>query len=143
MTPFHREMRALTDSARLSGLRSFDVVFFHDVPGDTVYRDEGLKDGVSLDVALAPFRDAGILVVGDAGAARGRLDRNRVARTGALLDNLRRRSPNVAWLNPMPRTRWPGSTAGEIASLEGVSMYPFDALGLIAAVDTLRGITTA
>lgn len=45
----------------------------------------------------------------------------------------------VAWLNPMPRHRWAGTTAARIAALPGLAMAELCQDGLIEAVDCLRG----
>ena len=39
----------------------------------------------------------------------------------------------------MPRARWKGTSAADIAKLKAVAMYPFTDDGLIQAVDFLRG----
>jgi hypothetical protein len=47
------------------------------------------------------------------------------------------RTPLLGWLNPMPRSRWHGSSAEIIAGL--VPMYTMSADDLSAAIDQLRG----
>ena len=58
-----------------------------------------------------------ILIFSDGGAARGHFDRERLALTADFLEKLNRRVRRVAWLNPMPRTRWTATTAEAIARL--------------------------
>jgi hypothetical protein len=43
----------------------------------------------------------------------------------------------LAWLNPVPARRWPGTTAQLIGAI--VRMYPMDEDGFSNAVDVLRG----
>ena len=85
---------------------------------------------------LHPERSAA-LIFSDAGAARGDLELERVRTTVAFLDALRARVRNVAWLNPMPRVRWDGTTAGEVAQL--VPMFELSRRGLYGAIGVLRG----
>lgn len=139
MVPFRYATAALVEAAQHAGLARVDVRYFHDVPVDVVFHDRALLKPVALEDAVAPFTDAGILVYGDAGAARGGMDPVRVERTSRLLDVLRRVTPAVAWLNPVPRHRWAGTTAERIRAECGVPMFELDRDGLLAAVDELRG----
>ena len=78
-----------------------------------------------------------VRVVSDGGAARGyrRLERIR-ATTGFLL-KLRRATNLIAWLNPMPRDRWEGSSADIMANI--IPMFQMDDDGLSNAIDVVRG----
>jgi uncharacterized protein with von Willebrand factor type A (vWA) domain len=78
-----------------------------------------------------------VLVISDAGAAKGYLNKGRVAATGFIqnkdgqyeLDNnsffskLLSLTKDVVWLNPMPRNRWKGTSAELIAQMPAVKMY--------------------
>jgi uncharacterized protein with von Willebrand factor type A (vWA) domain len=77
-------------------------------------------------------------VVSDAGSARGALNRRRALQTADFLDEARRLFPAAVWLNPMPRRRWAGTTAGLIAD-GPVPMLPVDTPHLLRAIDILRG----
>ena len=52
---------------------------------------------------------------------------------------LGRQTSLVAWLNPMPRDRWSGTSARIVAGL--VPMFPLEPEGLGHAVDVLRGLS--
>jgi adenosylhomocysteine nucleosidase len=58
-------------------------------------------------------------------------DPERIAKARSLF-------PTAVWLNPMPRSRWAGTTAGLIAD-GPVPMLPLDAAHLLRAIDILRG----
>jgi uncharacterized protein with von Willebrand factor type A (vWA) domain len=139
MIPFRRLTRPLLESALQGGLARVEVGWFHDVPGAVLYSDSALSQPVKLEQLAAPFRDAGVLIVSDAGAARGRLDPVRVRATAEALRRLRAFSQNVAWLNPTPGARWSRSTADEIVRKTAVPMFPLTRRGLDAAVEVLRG----
>jgi uncharacterized protein len=141
MVPFGYVTRALMDTARHAGLARVDIGYFHDVPVGVVFADPARLAPVTLEEMTAPFVDAGVLIYSDAGAARGALDRVRVEHTRRLLDLLRRYTPAIAWLNPVPRERWAGTTAEAIRERCDSPMFPFDRLGLLAAVDVMRGRT--
>ena len=70
---------------------------------------------------------------------RGYRRPGRVRATGEFLAQLRRHTSLVAWLNPMPRDRWSGTSARILAGL--VPMFPMEPEGLGYAVDVLRGLS--
>ncbi|KPM55991.1 hypothetical protein ACG83_12400 [Frankia sp. R43] len=113
------------------------------LPNGAVYADpaltrpERLADLLDLDDAAAGG-PTGAVVIGDAGAARGRYDPVRLLDTIALLKALRERCGRLVWLNPTPVGRWAGSTAGRVS--RHVPMFPLATkAGLDTAVEALRG----
>jgi uncharacterized protein len=143
MAPFRGVIAPLLSSAQTVGFARTGVYYFHDIPETTVFAKPWLGDPVALAAACNPFHAAGILIVSDAGAARGNRDAARVARTVAALDCLRSFSPHLAWLNPMPQFRWARTSAAEIRQQCRVAMFPLDRPGLDRAVDVLRGRRSA
>jgi uncharacterized protein with von Willebrand factor type A (vWA) domain len=110
--------------------------------GGRVYDDPGLTRPRPLDRVLEAVTGAtAVLVISDAGAARGKFDIIRLLDTVALLKAVRAEGARVAWLNPVPTRRWPRSTAGQVARY--VPMFPFTRPGLDGAVDALRGAPTS
>ena len=139
MTPFHRFTRDLVDTAREdSTIQQVDVVYFHNVPAASVFRDAYLTEPLPLLQALAGCTpDSSVLLVSDAGAARGYRSMSRIRATAEFLSELKRHTKFIAWLNPMPQPRWASTSAQFIARL--VSMFQMDQDGLSNAVDILRG----
>ena len=94
------------------------------------------------DVALYTRHPTGaLLIVSDAGAARGRINRRRVAASRRFIAEAQNTWSPVAWINPMPKARWTSSASSAIAGIPGVQMSELTDDGLIAAVDFLRGKT--
>lgn len=143
MAPFRAVIAPLLSSAQTVGFARSSVYYFHDIPESNVFAKPWLSDPVPLLSACHAFRGAGILIVSDAGAARGNRDAMRVSRTVEALDSLRTFSPHLAWLNPMPQFRWARSSAAEIRHKGRVAMFALDRPGLDRAVDVLRGRRTA
>lgn len=139
MVPFHRFTRDLVETAgRESSIGQVDVAYFHNVPPHSVFRDPHLTEPIPLDRALGGCTpDSSILVVSDAGAARGYRDLRRIRSCTEFLVGLQRLTTLIAWLNPMPQHRWSGTTAELIAYL--VPMFQMDPDGFSHAVDVLRG----
>ena len=140
MVPFRFVTARLMKRARQSGLARAVVRYFHDVPGPTLYEDLGRRNPLIRDEVLAPFTDAGILIYSDAGAARGHSDRVRLEKTLEAVEYLRRYSSSIAWLNPVPESRWPRSTAGAIERSADIPMLALTRAGLHRAIDVLRGM---
>lgn len=93
---------------------------------------------VALDDLLTDCTsESSLLVVSDAGAARGGRDQARFRATARFLVRIKQRTTLVVWLNPVPRERWPGTTAQLIGAV--VRIYPMDEDGFSNAVDILRG----
>jgi uncharacterized protein with von Willebrand factor type A (vWA) domain len=82
---------------------------------------------------------AGLLVVSDAGSARGYLNRRRALQTAAFLAEARRLFPTIVWLNPMPRARWAGTTAALVADRPASACCHSTAPTCCAPIDILRG----
>ena len=74
-------------------------------------------------------------LVGTTGQTPGK----RVAGTREFLHSVRGQWNMLAWLNPMPRRRWAGTSAQRIALDPGCTMFEFSEDGLTCAVDALRG----
>jgi len=140
MTPFHRFTRDLIETAQQqeSGLAAVELFYFHNIFAERLFHDPQRTMAEPLDVALAGCdAETSVLIVSDAGAARGRRSRERIRLTARALAEVQRRTPLLAWLNPMPRDRWRSSSAEIIAGL--APMYTLSADELSAAIDQLRG----
>jgi hypothetical protein len=144
MVPFHALARRLVETAARGGrLGRTGVLYFHNWPADCLYLDSALVEAQGLDALISKIhRDRTVLLVfSDAGGARGHFDRERVSRTRDFLCRLQGNVRRIAWLNPMPRQRWQGTTAGAIAEL--VPMFETTRRGMDDAIDVLRGRHTS
>jgi hypothetical protein len=142
MTPLHRLTRDLVESALSeSNLQAVESYYFHNVPDESVYGDPHLTERIAVAQALQQCTsESSVLIVSDAGAARGARQMARVRATAHFLAALKEHTLLVAWLNPMPRARWANSSAQLIAGL--VPMFPMEPDGLSNAIDRLRGQST-
>jgi hypothetical protein len=142
MTPFHRFSRDLVETVSdESDLQrsNIQVFYFHNVPATSVYKDLYLTEPIELKTVLSSLDyDTSVLIVSDAGAARGYRKLERIRATTSFLFQLKRHTNQIAWLNPMPKERWIGSSAEIIENL--VAMYQMDKDGLDNAIAILRGL---
>jgi uncharacterized protein len=103
-----------------------------------LFSDPLLAEPVELtDLVEQSGAGTGVIVVSDAGAARGGVDPARNLSCVGFARALREDGRPLVWLNPMPARCWRGTSAGELA--RHVAMLPLDLAGLHRAVDVLRG----
>lgn len=138
MDPWRPFLATLAESQPLGRLARAELRYFSNQPRRQLYATPSLTQPESRDDVLRRHAGAALLVVSDAGSARGALNRRRAIQTADFLDEARRLFPTAVWLNPMPRQRWAGTTAGLIAD-GPVPMLPVDAPHLLRAIDILRG----
>ncbi len=139
MIPFHELSRRLAETAAQGGrLAKADVYYFHNCSDKYIYQDPSCCEAKLLTDIIANYSSsAGVLIFSDAGAARGGWNQERIDLTQQFLQQLKQRVRYVAWLNPMPKSRWDSTSAGEIASL--VPMFELSRQGLQGAISVLRG----
>ena len=139
MVPFHRLSRDLVETAREdANLERFDVFYFYNVPQEFLYRDEHLTEPIALAEVLGVIDDeTSVVMVSDAGAARGRREKERILATMRFLRGVRSRTAAVGWLNPMPRERWNRSSAEILAEVLPMSVMDRDGFGQM--VEKLMG----
>lgn len=142
MMPLHQFTREVVETALYESdlpEGQVTVCYFQNVPADYVYQDVFLTQPVELAAVLAACdNNTSVLIVSDAGAARGYRRLERIRATVRFLMRLRRTTQLCAWLNPMPVERWEGNSAEMIANL--VAMFQMDDDGLSNAIDVVRGL---
>ena len=119
MAPFGPFVERLENSIRRGGLLGkVETFFFHDCPESFLFETPKLANPFPLDNILDDrLSSRSVLIVSDAGAARGFFDKMRILNTGRFLKKLFGHAHRLAWLNPVPRSRWKGSSAEKIAGL--------------------------
>jgi uncharacterized protein len=140
MEPFSIILEAFVESILRSGLnRQTRIFYFHDCPEGYLFESPKQVGARLLDDDVLPNYCKGnsVLILSDAGAARGRYDSERVECSKKFLKRLSDYTYLYSWLNPMPVKRWIGTTADDIRFL--VPMYHLDREGVNDAVNILRG----
>ncbi len=140
MVPFHRLSHRLAETSQQAGrLGKASIYYFHNCPLEYLYHDPNHQEA-ELITHILPRLDAKwtvALIFSDAGALRGGFSHKRIKLTAAFLEQLRQQVRYLAWLNPLPHSRWAGTTAAEIARL--VPMIELSRQGVQQAIDVLRG----
>lgn len=103
-----------------------------------LYRDLDLTEPVPLTNVLREHATShAVVIISDAGAARGHYIPERVVESLGFAKALRVARAAHVWLNPLPRERWRATSAAELARY--VPMFPLDLEGTHHAVNVLRG----
>lgn len=145
MVPFTPLVEVLVSSIQRGGLLGrVSCLYFHDCPEAFLYTQPTLMDAHPFERILEEqIRGNSVLIVSDAGAARGSYDAQRLQATQAFLKTLNLYTYRYAWLNPVPSVRWmpgmetPETTAKNIARC--APMFPITHNGLNDIVNVLRG----
>lgn len=138
MLPWQRMNGLLAASLQAGLLAHTRMLYFDNDPREALFDTELRTGRHAFEVALREEAGCAALIVGDAGAARGRVDRDRVVGMRDFLRCARASWPQLAWLNPMPRRRWLASSAGRLALDPSCAMFEFDDAGLARAIHKLR-----
>ncbi|MDJ0517348.1 MAG: SUMF1/EgtB/PvdO family nonheme iron enzyme [Trichodesmium sp. MO_231.B1] len=114
MMPFNPFCRQIINS-----WQEANIYYFDNVPRIRAYTDPDFSEKKSLKTILAGLvkEETLVLILSDGGAARGRFVSERVEKTENFLKFLSRKVERVAWLNPLPRQKWRGTSAEEISAI--------------------------
>lgn len=140
MIPFHALAHRLVETALRGGrLGKTSIYYFHNCPIEYLFQTPIHQGAERIQDILLRLRNerTGVLVFSDAGAARGGSNTERFDMTSVFLNEFKQHFRYMAWLNPMPHSRWLGTTAGQIMQL--VPMFEMNCRGLDDAISLLRG----
>ena len=140
MVPFHGLTQRFLDTALQAGrLGSTNRYYFYNCPTDYLYKDLYCLEAEPIELLLnhRVSKRTVVMILSDAGAARGGFNQHRLVATKHFLERLNGRVRYVVWLNPMPQSRWIHTTASEIA--QQVPMLEVSRAGFQRAINILRG----
>jgi uncharacterized protein with von Willebrand factor type A (vWA) domain len=140
MAPWRPFLDALAQSLHLSRVQGAELWYFVNVPRRSLFATPALTDAKPAKDVFGRYAGGAMLVVGDAGASRGFLNRTRVAQSRSFLAEANRRMRSVVWVNPMPPARWEDTSAAALAAAGGATFLSLDFASMIRGVDVLRGV---
>jgi uncharacterized protein with von Willebrand factor type A (vWA) domain len=139
MLPF----KVLSDSLLRSALQTGCLIpancyYFSNLPYGELFADPDFNDGIDLGKVSQNWQvdQTVIFIISDGGAGRNKLTPQRVRETKQLLQQWQKQVKNIIWLNPLPKSRWWGNSAGEIAKF--IDMFPLDRQGFQAAINKVK-----
>jgi len=140
MVAFHTLAQQLIRTVQQEGYRRhIQVCYFHDVPKKHLFLNRARTMAIQKEKLLQQVsaKQTRVLIFSDAGAARGKMELARIDDTWDFVDELLPKIRQMVWLNPVPRKRWEGTTAEEIAAI--TPMFEINQQGFRAAIRHLRG----
>lgn len=145
MAPWLPLVTALSRSLAYGRLKSAELWLFSNWPRVSLFRTPNLTEPAPIDTVLRDNAGAALLIVSDAGAARGSFDRRRFESADAFLRHDCRQHDlrPIVWINPVPRPFWEKSTAEALHRRGHAVFLPLDDPSLIRAIDVLRGAKAA
>ncbi len=116
-----------------------DRYFFYNIPHDVVFKNREHTKIETVKNFLSKYKNKSsiIIIVSDAGAARGNNSNKRVRITMRFLYKLSTINKNVVWLNPMPKERWRNTSAERISRF--VPMFNVEINNFKKIVSALKG----
>ncbi|MFL6336587.1 MAG: VWA domain-containing protein [Pyrinomonadaceae bacterium] len=140
MQPWEEFSRTLVESLRRGRLGEAHVYYFHNSPHERLYESATLSDPVTLKEALVRHESSTLMLVSDAGAARGARNAERAEEAAEFWRRVREQWQPAVWMNPMPSSRWERTTAEAVSKLTRLKMLELNEERLVTAVDILRGL---
>lgn len=114
MVAFEQLAEHLVASLRESlGKEAVTALYFNNVPqAEYLYHADGYRVNAPWQSKKRPDL---ILVISDAGAAKGNQHKERIEASRKALNEMQASGATVLWLNPMPQARWLSSSALALA----------------------------
>lgn len=125
MIPFRPVIQPLLDAIAVGRITPAQVYSFKTVPLQFVYPWQRPVEATSVERVLSQLhRQRTIaIIVSDAGAASRIYNQDRVHKTREFLERLAPCVQQMIWLNPLPPSRWPYSSAIAISDFLQGRMY--------------------
>ena len=140
MCPFDLLIDTLQMSINQAGLLGgVSTYYFYNYPQSYLFANANFTGSIAVKEVLANYgRNSSVLIISDGGAAKRTYSKHRLEKTQDFITLLKNYTDRFCWLNPVPKTHWSVSSAGDIADL--LPMYPLDYQGLNNTVKTLLAV---
>jgi uncharacterized protein with von Willebrand factor type A (vWA) domain len=134
MIPFRPIIDSLFNTVEPKQFAAVNRYYFRNCPRDFVYLQPKGTEVLTLERLPLDRQYTVLVIISDAGAARGGYNPQRVEMTQALLNKLQPHVKALFWLNPVPSARWTGTTAAAICKLLEGRMFEIPQGGIQAAI---------
>ena len=134
MIPFRPIIDRLFDTVEPKHFAAVNRYYFRNCPRDFVYLQPKGTEVLLLERLPLERQRTVLVIISDAGAARGGYNPQRLEMTQTLLNKLQPHVKALFWLNPIPSMRWTGTTAAAICKLLEGRMFEMPQGGIQAAI---------
>ena len=95
-----------------------ELFYFYNLPQDYLFQNITYTEGIAKQQFFKKCKSEqpNLIIISDAGAARGRFNDERIQLTKQFLEKLPKQGKSTVWLNPMPQKRWKYNSAQAIAA---------------------------
>ncbi|HBB34122.1 MAG TPA: hypothetical protein DDZ80_10500 [Cyanobacteria bacterium UBA8803] len=138
MVPFGPLSEQLINAVSAGGFGKTEVYYFRNCPRDYLYRYRNSPEAIAISQLLPKLHHNRTIVItiSDGGAARGGINKERIKLTHRFVETIKLQTRYLAWLNPMPKERWLGTTAEFIQ--DWVNMFEINSIGLKASIQGIK-----
>ncbi|MEO0987773.1 MAG: SUMF1/EgtB/PvdO family nonheme iron enzyme [Cyanobacteria bacterium J06639_14] len=143
MDPFdlvaERLIATASRAANQDDFSRVQVCYFRNAPTSRLFQDRDLSQPLLIDELLPQLSEQHTVAVvfSDGGAARKGFNPRRCDLTADFVNRLKPQLRQMAWLNPLARHRWPGTSAERIA--QDLPMFALSQHGWRGLLKELRG----
>jgi uncharacterized protein with von Willebrand factor type A (vWA) domain len=118
---------------------NLDAFYFYNLPKKYLYLNKGHTKFAETNTIINKIKNkkTSIVILSDAGAARGGYSKKRISDTKSFLSKLQKCTHKIVWLNPMPKERWEDTSAEDISQF--VAMFEATENGIRSTVLHLKG----
>ena len=107
MRPFRvYTQRIINVAKQINCVSKNSIVFFENTPDIWIYTDESMRKEKYLKQFLQDNSGTKMILISDAGYARGDDNEYRLKMTRSFYNKLKAYNIKAIWINPLPRTRW-------------------------------------
>lgn len=138
MIPFRPIIEGLFNTIEPKYFAAVNRYYFRNCPRDFVYLQPKETKVLALDSLPLKPEYTVLVIISDAGAARGGYNPMRVEMTKVLLNKLEPFVKALFWLNPIPSQRWTQTTAQAIYQLLERRMFELPQGGIQAAINQAK-----
>jgi uncharacterized protein len=130
MLPFRPVIQPIVEGVEQRQVSGTVLYRFSTYPVDYLYQWQRPTEAIAVSSVLSRLHRSRTLVViiSDGGAASRTFNPARLQRTGAFLERLLPCVRDVLWINPLPESRWVGTSAAAIAEALNGRMVSVDEL---------------
>lgn len=143
MVAFKEQAEQMVDIIAKEIASSPECYYFSDLALDRYFMDRAHTEPVKLSELKTRYlrQRIPVLIISDGGAARGNYSKQNIIKAYQGVQQIRSFASHIAWLNPMPRSRWnsPKPSSAWYINQQVISMYDFSNEEIQAAVNVLRG----
>ncbi len=113
--------------------------YFYEIPKQLLFLNISHTKAEETEIVLQKLmnKNTSLLIFSDADSAYGMVDSDKIYEYQQFIERIKRKTKQIAWINPMPRKRWINTNATYIK--RSIPMFTCTEQGLNSAIKVLKG----